>query len=333
MPTLSQLGLGLSDRTVNNIGSAAGLFPQPAVFNTIAQLGQTRGDPLAPYIGALGPRSVIGPARGSPGGLPTQATETPNLALTRERIQRALEDNPQLRALLDRTVTAEAPPNATSPERAATAATFIDRAVARGEPLEYTLTNPKYFPPQTLNSRAMTGEQVDPALFAGANPVNFATGNASLDPRTGRWVGFAGGPQTGTLRTGRGMELAGIEGQDLPYARAVGYTGPSSTPIGPSGPTGYDMANLSPTGGGWETTVGAAPAAGPTAVGYVNPAAVATGARTNPADLVRPAPQASLLGFLGDLQFVPPRPAQPPPPFRFDSRYQFVPLGGRRGRG
>ena len=53
-------------------------------------------DPLAPFLGTEGPRSLTGPPRGSPaGGLPVQAREAPNLMLTRERVQRELTDNPR----------------------------------------------------------------------------------------------------------------------------------------------------------------------------------------------------------------------------------------------
>ena len=52
-------------------------------------------------------------------------------------------------------------------------------------------------------------------------------------------MGFAGGPQTSQFGTGMGRELGGIEGQaGLPYARAMGYTGPDRTAIGPEGPSG-----------------------------------------------------------------------------------------------
>ena len=56
-------------------------------------------DPLAPFLGTEGPRSLTGPPRGSPAGnLPYQATEVAPQVLTRERVQRELEDNPRARA-------------------------------------------------------------------------------------------------------------------------------------------------------------------------------------------------------------------------------------------
>jgi hypothetical protein len=291
------------DSTLNNLGAAAGTFPPGPVFSTLDRLGATQAEPTAPYIGAFGPRSVTGPARGSRGGLPQQARDLPSLALTRERFQRALEDDPRLAATFARNRSAEIGPQATAPEQGFYDALAMDRGAARGEPLAYTLTNPAYFPATTQNYRGPVNQApVNPALFAGANPANFATGNASLDPATGRWVGFAGGPQTATIRSGRGMELAGIERPDLPYARAVGYTGPPSTPIGPSGPLGMDVASLGGGTGGWETTVGPS-AAG---VGYVAPGRVARGATTSPALLAKqPERELSLARLLQNLDFTP----------------------------
>jgi hypothetical protein len=319
--------------TVDNIGTAAGSFPPGPVLNTLGTLGTSRGDPLAPYIGALGPPSVTGPARGAPAGPPIQAREAPNLALTRERFQRALEDDPRLAYALARNRSAEIGPNATPAEQAFYNALVIDRAAARGEPLGYTLTNPDYFPGTTLNYRGEVSRAgVDPALWAGANPANFATGNASLDPVTGRWVGFAGGPQTATIRSGRGMELAGIEKRDLPYARAVGYTGPESTPIGPAGPIGMDMAQLSPTGGGWETTVSAEPGGVPYSARAAPRAAASVALAESPR-----APESSFLGrllsALGEGAY---RPAavRATAPFAFSAPvFQFRPtLGARSGQ-
>lgn len=298
MPTLADLGL---DDSGELLGVAAGSFPPSPVFNTLDRLGNNQPS-LAPYIGALGPVDVTGPARGSPGGLPVQAADAPSLMLTRERFQRQLEDDPNLAFQLARNRSAEIGPNATPSEQAFYDALVLDRAAARGEPLAYTLSNPRYFPSTTLNYRgAVNMAPTNPALFAGANPANFATGNASFDPRTGRWVGFGGGPQTATIRTGRGMELAGIERTDLPYARTVGYGGPGTTAIGPTGPTGMDMTNIAPAGG-WETTVGVSPSG----VGYVNANRVAQGATTRPEDLQRRIePSTFLQRFFRALDFTP----------------------------
>ena len=122
----------------------------------------------------------------------------------------------------------------------------MDRAVSTLKSLRETISNPGYYPPVTINARRAAGLDVDPALFEGANPANYATGNASFDPRTGRWVGFAGGPQTAMTGSGAigGTELYGIEGpQGLEYARIMGYTGPAKTPIGPAGPRGDAVSN------------------------------------------------------------------------------------------
>jgi hypothetical protein len=206
-------------------------------------------DPLTPYLGVspFAPRSVTGPARGSPGGLPYQAREVSPFTLTRERTQRELEDKPWLQNELDRNTTAEV---GTDPySRRMYQAIVLDRAAQTGAPLADVINNPAYYPASTTSATRTTGQGVDESLWAGANPANYATGNASYDPRTGRWVGFAGGPQTAS----RGGEIYGIEGQaGLPYARAMGYRGPERTAIGPQGPQGADdtvaLAGGAPTG-------------------------------------------------------------------------------------
>lgn len=318
-----------SGNTLGNIGAAAGTFPPGPVFNTLDRLGAARGEPTAPYIGALGPRSVTGPGRGSPGGLPLQARDAPSLMLTRERMQRALEDYPGLAATLARNRSAEIGPTASPERRAWYDALVLDRAAARGEPLDYTLTNSAYFPPSTTGYRGAVGNYAtDPALFAGANPANFATGNASRDPRTGRQVGFGGGPQTSSIGEGSNPERGGIERQDLPYARAVGYTGPDVTAIGTSGPLGMDASEL--TSGGWNTTVSST--AAPGGVGYVRPDLVAQGATTNPADLEKVKEQGNFLSrLLAGFDFKPATPAKAAPlGFGEGKAFQFTPVGKRR---
>ena len=333
MPVYSSWPIG---NTLDNMGAAAGTFPPGPVFNTLDRLGAQRGESTAPYIGALGPRSVTGPGRGSPGGLPIQAREAPSLMLTRERLQRALEDNPGLAATLARNRSAEIGPTASPERRAWYDALVLDRAAARGEPLDYTLTNRAYFPSTTTGYRGAIGNyETDPALFAGANPANFATGNASRDPRTGRQVGFEGGPQTSSIGGGSNPERGGIERRDLPYARAVGYTGPDTTPIGvvPGAPLGMDATDL--TSGGWNTTVSAAPGAAGGGVGYVRPDLVAQGASTNPADLEKVKEQGNFLSrLLAGFDFRPATPAKAAPLGFGDSKLplQFAPVGQRRGR-
>jgi hypothetical protein len=205
-------------------------------------------DPLTPYLGAFGPRRLTGRGRGSPAGLPWQARDASPFTLTRERVADELEGNPQLQRKLDMNTTAEV---GTDPlKRRWYQALTIDRAVATGKPLDEVVNNPNYYPSSTTSQTATTGQQPDMSIWEGANPANFATGNASYDPKKGRYVGFAGGPQTTSFgTTDRGSEYGGIEGGTLPYARAMGYQGPERTAIGPTGPRGDDselMATLSP---------------------------------------------------------------------------------------
>src|SRR5215472_1948749 len=209
------------------------------------------------------PPSIAGPPRGSPAGPVQQAADVPNLARVRERFRPALERNPALARQFDINTTAEA--GERMPARDFYQALTLDRAAARGEALPYTLsrgpgTPDRYYPWRTIAATRTSGFGVNPALWAGANPARFATGNASYDPNTGRYVGFAGGPQTGSVQTGGGTEYGGVEGPDVAAARRYGYTGPSRTAIGPSGPQGagdqaamraadVDRATTGPSGG------------------------------------------------------------------------------------
>ena len=314
--------------SIGDVAAAAGALPPGPVMTTLNRLGETRrgGGNLGAYIGALGPRAVTGPPRGSPAGLPVQATEASPFRLTRERIQRELQDNPELARRFDANTTAEV---GTDPEkRRWYQALTMDRAVQTGQPLSAIVNAPDYYPRMTTRQTRTTGMGVDQSLFEGANPANYATGNASFDPKTGRWVGFAGGPQTTTFGTGRGMELGGIEGQSgIPYAREMGYMGPTRTAIGPGGPQGNQISPM----GGWETTVGAVTGA-PGGVGYTNPARAGQGGTTDPHELVRPPESGfSLARFLANFDFTPAKvPAAPP--FQFGpSPFRFAPLGQRRG--
>jgi hypothetical protein len=202
-----------------------------------------QGEDLDPWLGTRGGREITGPARGSPaGGLPMQAREAPNLALTRERFAPMLTDErgqpTELGRAFDVNTTAEV---GTRPEaRNFYQALTMDRAAARGLPLGSAIMDPDYYPRRTLTAADRSGIGVSPSLWGGANPANYGTGNASWDPVRGRWVGFAGGPQTATIQTGSGRELGGIEGPDIKsgYAKAIGYSGPQTqreSGLGPGG--------------------------------------------------------------------------------------------------
>jgi hypothetical protein len=300
MPVLSNLGEGDQFRTIGDVGR---------------------------YIPTQGP--LAGPARGSPGGLPYQARDVSPFVLTRERVMRELEDNPATARAFDVNTTAEVGADPT--RRRLYQAATIDRAVQSGRPLGATIGDPSYYPGVTLRASRPAGLGPDPALWEGANPANFATGNASYDPKTGRWVGFAGGPQTATGGSGRSTELFGIEGpQGLEYARIMGYLGPDRTPIGPGGPAGGDASGGSLPPAGWQTTVAAVP-------GYVPPAAVPQGV-TTAVDL---APTAAaegpgfwqrFLGAFGDMPMkAPARPVAIPTPQL--NAFRFTPVGRSNIRG
>jgi hypothetical protein len=328
--TLRDLGLGSGSEplgpTIGNIGAAAGVWPPPAYIATGDRLNALRqADVANSYLGVYGPRAVTGPARGSPAGMPEQARDLPMLALTRERIARELEGNPALARSFDANTTAEVGSNPDA--RRKYQASVIDRAVQTGQPLGNVVNAPDYYPPGTRAATRTSGYEVDPALWQGANPANFATGNASFDPKTGRWVGFGGGPQTAMSGSGFGRELYGIEATPgwQQYADLVGYTGPTRTPIGPTGPGG-GAPDTTPLG--WQQTVAAEPAG----VGYVPSEKVAQGATTAPEELEPQKKESSFLsrflGALGDTDIKPAKiPAIPSP--QYGAVFRPAPIGSR----
>jgi hypothetical protein len=212
------------------------------------------------------PPSIAGPVRGSPGGLPVSAEDMPNLARVRERFRPVLENDPKLARQFDVNTTAEV---GTDPgARRFYQALTLDRAAARGESLPYTLsrgpgTPDRFYPASTMAATRPSGMGPAPSLWMGANPANYGTGNASYDPRTGRHVGFAGGPQTGSIQTGSGIERAGVEGPDLPAVRRWGYAGPTRTAIGPSGPQGTGVISAKMIDRGEQLETGPSAATGP----------------------------------------------------------------------
>jgi len=160
------------------------------------------------------------------------------LAAMRDRVRQELESTPGLPAQLDRITTAEVGRDPTM--RQMFQESVINRAGALQQPLAQVLADRSYFPGATFRRAAReggTGQGVSPEMWASTAPANlsgYATGNASIDPRTGRPVGFAGGPQTAF----RGGEQYGIEGRTLPAMQAAGYGGPGRTALGRGGPQG-----------------------------------------------------------------------------------------------
>ncbi|HYP64540.1 MAG TPA: hypothetical protein VEQ16_11650 [Acidocella sp.] len=195
-------------------GTMAGAFPP---MQTAMQMGQ-------PAV-----------APGQPGGAQRQPFP---LAVARDPVHQELESTPGLKAQLDRITTAEV---GRDPQmQKMFQETVINRAAADKIPLAKILSDRNYFPPATFlraQREGGTGQGVSPEMWASTAPSNltgYGTGNASIDPRTGRPVGFAGGPQTAM----RGGEQYGIEGRNLPWARSMGYGGPERTALGRAGPQG-----------------------------------------------------------------------------------------------
>jgi len=115
--------------------------------------------------------------------------------------------------------------------------TILNRALAQNKSV-WDILRGSYFPPVTHSTAAQgigpnTRASYEPILqnvMAGSNISNFATGNASIDPKTGKWVGFGGGPVTASY----GGERYGIEKGTEDWWKNLGYGG-SPAPWVPSG--------------------------------------------------------------------------------------------------
>ena len=190
--------------------------------------------------GAFPPmQAAMQPGAAAPAaGQPAAQRQPFQLAAARDPVRQELESTPGLLSQLDRITTAEVGRDPTM--RQMFQETVINRAAANQLPLATVLSDRKYFPTATFlraQREGGTGQGVSPQMWASTAPSNltgYGTGNASIDPRTGRPVGFAGGPQTAY----RGGEQYGIEGRNLPWARSMGYGGPAQTPLGRAGPQG-----------------------------------------------------------------------------------------------
>jgi hypothetical protein len=169
---------------------------------------------------------------------PRMSVQPAPLAAARERARQELESTPGLLRRVDELTTAEVGKDPRA--RQMFMEDIINASAAENVPLSAVLENRKYFPEETYaraRREGPAGMGVTPAMFDPINPsnlTNFGTGNASFNPKTGRWVGFQKGPQTAFYRG----EEHGIERPHLPWARAHGYAGPDTTALGPRGPQG-----------------------------------------------------------------------------------------------
>jgi hypothetical protein len=73
-----------------------------------------------------------------------------------------------------------------------------------------------YYPYQSYGRGSADYSDMLPQLLGGWNGNNYATGNGSVDPRTGKQVGFNGGPMV--WRSPKSGEWHGVEGPDMPWA-------------------------------------------------------------------------------------------------------------------
>lgn len=231
------------------IGALSSLVPQPSPPGTSSTQppqqdagtpapGSLPGQVPGVMAGAFPPVQAAmqpGPAAAAPGQPGAQRQPFP-LAAARDPVRQELERTPGLLTRLDKITTAEVGNDPAM--RQMFQETVINRAAADQMPLAAVLSDRSYFPSATFlraQREGGTGQGVSPQMWAGTAPSNltgYGTGNASIDPRTGRPVGFAGGPQTAM----RGGEQYGIEGRNLPWAQSMGYGGPARTPLGRAGP-------------------------------------------------------------------------------------------------
>jgi hypothetical protein len=122
--------------------------------------------------------------------------------------------------------------------------------------------------------------------------------------------------------TGRGVDISAAA------ADRMGYT-PKTFPTDAR----FVVAPADGAPDGWQTNVGPSSSG----VGYVNPASVAQGATTNPAELVRKNDGGFVGNFLANFDFRPAAPVAQPEPFAFSSNGRptipFQQIGAsRRGR-
>jgi hypothetical protein len=242
--TLGGVG-GLGADYTSPLGTGGQQAPQTAPGGSAAPggAGPTPGNDPSTMVGGYPalPSQQFQPV-GNIANASMQANQ-PNpsaLGAQRQRIFAELQNDPQTARQFDAMVTAEAGQDPM--KRQIVGETMINSALSSNQPLKAILSRQNFYPPETFARAAQggSGQPMTEATWDPVNPANVAgygTGNASMDPRTGRQVGYAGGPQTafaGGYRTGEG---AGIEGGTMPWARSVGYQGPGgATARGPGGP-------------------------------------------------------------------------------------------------
>jgi hypothetical protein len=190
-----------------------------------------RGTLAAPYSGA-GVSDILGSGR--------------------DRVRQEIEGTPGLASEFDALTTAEV---GREPQRRQMfQESVINEAVKSQRSLADVLRRRDYFPPETFaraGREGPSGIDVPGDIWGGSNVARFATGNASFDPRTGRMVGFQGGPVTAVAGEGRGQERFGLEGPgSVAWARSAGYEGPGSAREQAGMPPSAQTVQYRPPGAG-----------------------------------------------------------------------------------
>jgi hypothetical protein len=140
----------------------------------------------------------------------------------------------------------------------------INRANSRHQTIMQAASDAGYYPGSSLRSATLEPEHT--ALYSryldtvlgGSNVSNFSTGNASMDPTTGKMVGFNRGVVTSVFGRGKNTELGGLEGPDFPwYQQMTGLPSPPpavTVPYRPGAEGGEAtgaMADINAPGGGY----------------------------------------------------------------------------------
>ena len=310
MPINSWLG--------NTLGTMdVGMTARP----TLGTLG-AGPDPLNRYLGVYGPRSVTGPARGSPAGLPQQATEVSPFMLTRERIRRELEDNPQLQRVLDQNTTAEV---GTDPaKRRWYQALTIDRAVQSGRPLGELVNNP-----DTI--RRAQPERPPPPARASTHPSGKSSTRPILPPAT---------PATTQKPAAGSVSRAARKQRVFPASQVVPAQRPAASKAPPASNTRASWVTRAPPKR--RSAPPARKAAGKRA--WVSPQEVSATSTPSawqpnrrpapePTPLVRKEPDSNFLAdFLANFKFKPAQQAAMAAPFSFGRPVRsLAPLGSSKG--
>lgn len=153
---------------------------------------------------------------------PPDPTQFGDLANKRGAFLKEMDSNPDLRRTLMQSMYAEVGNNSPKMQQAYLESA-MNRAIARKQNLYQTITDPHYYPPETLNQ--LGPDKPVPVDYStaiqralgGSNVAGFGTGNQGIDPKTGKRVLSAGATITVPHETPLGDDVV-IENPDQDWA-------------------------------------------------------------------------------------------------------------------